>query len=910
MPTITPPKTVFDTLQANWATGTYTLTFRNGVQYIFESVAPNRDLRVPGRVARLARIEDPAGNVLNMTYDGNGRLTNVSDGLQISGRTGLTFTYHPDNRVKDITDWTNRTWAYTYDSNSNLSHVTNPLGETIAYAYQPGTHNLTTITLPEDRDDDGVGDVTTTFQYYQNGKAFLNRNALGQGETLEYDLYRKRTRVTDPRGFVRKYFYDKDGRLNKLIEPDKAILLFEHNTTDGLRFKKSDGLGFTTTYSYRTDRALTGEASDTGGNVTVEQDALGHTMETDYGLFDHPTRIKDKNGNVRTMTYYQITDVLNGAVRGKLQRVSIRMGGVEIPLQDFAYGEGGVLTQTVEYIDAVSPPNTSNTRVTDFTYDPANLNLLETRVSGAGQTIRTTFTYDSLGRKTTETIDRQTSPTNPALMSLTTQFAYDALDRITTLTDPIGNETVTAFDHNGNVTHVTQRFKRADGSVAERVISTKTYDAADRLISDTDVNGATTRFRYDEAGNLIETTDANEHVTRYEYDAMNRRTVVINATGHRTGSVYDLGGRLITRIDPNGKATRLAYDALGRLVKVTDPLGFDTMTTYDPNGNVLTTTDANGTAGLQSTNTDGATVSREYDELNRLILERDAVDGETLYTYDLLGNRTSVTDAEGRRTLFEYDDLGRLVKVSDPLIETPTDHVTTFTYDAAGNVLTRTNRKGDVGRFTYDRLNRLTKAEYLTGTTVAYREDFAYDHFGDRIMVANNEITYTFAYDAKHRVITKTDNRPPSVSTNSLHYTYDAVGNVRTKTDYQGATTNYRYDSANRLVSMQNRDYVEVSYQYDPAGRLLTRILSNGTQTRYGYDDNDRLESLTTAHANGSVVSEETYTRDRMGNILTTTTSEGITSYTYDPLYRLTNADYPGSAHDVSYTYDMPWAIG
>ncbi len=369
-------------------------------------------------------------------------------------------------------------------------------------------------------------------------------------------------------------------------------------------------------------------------------------------------------------------------------------------------------------------------------------------------------------------------------------------------------------------------------------------------------------------------------------------------------SAYDLAGRKIKTIDPNGEITQFGYDNLGRHIKTTDPLGFETEQAFDGNGNLISLTDANATAALQPINNDGATLSRQYDELNRVILERNALNGDTLFDYDLLGNRTSVTDAEGRSTIFTFDDLGRLVTMTDPLIETPTDKVTTLTYDQAGNVLTRTNRKDEVARFTYDDLNRVVKAEYLVSGNVTYQEDFAYDHFGDRIMVKNDDVTYTFAYDTKHRVTTKMDNRPPSVITNSLQYTYDQVGNVSTKTDYQGAITDYRYDSANRLVSMRNPDYVEVSYQYDPAGRLLTRILSNGTTTSYGYDDNNRLVSLKTDHASGSVVGEETYIRDRVGNIQTVTTSEGTTMFTYDPLYRLADAVYPGAGNTYNYTYD------
>ena len=38
-------------------------------------------------------------------------------------------------------------------------------------------------------------------------------------------------------------------------------------------------------------------------------------------------------------------------------------------------------------------------------------------------------------------------------------------------------------------------------------ISVKAYDAADRLISDTDIYGNVTQYAYDATGNLIQTTD-------------------------------------------------------------------------------------------------------------------------------------------------------------------------------------------------------------------------------------------------------------------------------------------------------------------------------------------------------------------------------------------------------------------
>jgi len=65
---------------------------------------------------------------------------------------------------------------------------------------------------------------------------------------MYYDLYRKITRVTDPRGFIRQYEYNADGLMTKLTEPDGGMLRFD-NSADLLRYRKTDALNYATTYS-------------------------------------------------------------------------------------------------------------------------------------------------------------------------------------------------------------------------------------------------------------------------------------------------------------------------------------------------------------------------------------------------------------------------------------------------------------------------------------------------------------------------------------------------------------------------------------------------------------------------------------------------------------------------------------
>ncbi|WP_198363138.1 RHS repeat-associated core domain-containing protein [Thauera sinica] len=216
--------------------------------------------------------------------------------------------------------------------------------------------------------------------------------------------------------------------------------------------------------------------------------------------------------------------------------------------------------------------------------------------------------------------------------------------------------------------------------------------------------------------------------------------------------------------------------------------------------------------------------------------------------------------------------------------------------DEAGNVYEKTNRLAEVTRYSFDTGNRLTRVDYLKDGSA---ETFAFDAAGNRSAAANGAVSYTFQYDVLNRPTAKLDSRGRSLS-----FTYDAAGNLLTKTTYQGSTTHYVYNAANRLVMLRNPDYTQVDYQYDPAGRMLSRVTANGARSTYQYEANGTLTRETQYDAANTLVSDTTYTRDRVGHILTRTDGAGTTTYAYDARYRLKTADYPGATNDEAFTYD------
>lgn len=921
----TSPRAGFDDLVLDSpSAGLHSITFNNGVIYTFDSLGG--DIRVPGTVAVLSQIKDPVGNELNFAYT-NGQLTSITDNIGQTQRTGLTLTYYSSgvnaSRLETVADWTGRVWEYRY-TNGQLSEVLNPLNEsmTYTYAHDPVTDTdlLSEIIHPQSR---GGQQRSMLFNYYENGRAYNYTDQLGNEESLIYDLFRRRTRVTNPRGFVTEHHYDENGALVKLKEPDNGLLLFENNE-DGLRYLKYNALGHATRYSYHTSKEVTGIASDTQGQVTREQDALGHTIDTDYGIFNQPTVIKDKNGNTFTTEYYTASDPQTDAVIGRPHRrlaQTATVNGVthsNVVLEEYTYFPDGNFKQRIQHIDPAQP---TKKRITDYVYTYAadGSYTVTITATGSGQTITTQQSFDALWRLTSSTSTRRTSATDATPLALTTSYEYDDLGRVIRTTDPIGNISETVFDQNGQVSQTLIRYKllpsgnsplhpecTVDPAFPNHhscVQSTNTYDLADRLLSTTDVLGATTTFAYNEMGDVVKITNHLGNSLSYTYDPKGRRTSVTDENGYKVKTEYDLAGRVTSVTDPNKNKITYTYDALGRTKTITSPEGRQTVVDeIDGNGNVIKLRDANGIAETQPLNSEGSSIFNEFDEFNRLRATLNANNEETRYQFDLLGNRTQVIDAESQVTEFVYDDLGRMTQVIDPIIESPNDKTVLMTFDETGNRLTYTDRLGEVTRTTYDSLNRPVLQEYLAdGVTMQHQ----YDQYGDLVSLSHGGSTYTYTYDAAHRLTSKTDSR----DNRTMSWNYDLLGNVIKKTNYQGIPQTFTYNSSNRLISMAAGDpvYLQASYHHDPAGRLLSRILSNGAATTYEYSPDNFLKSIRHIGADGELFEILRFERDEVGNItqrIINGPAPAIIDYQYDPAYRLLNADSSTDAHDRSFTYD------
>ncbi|SHK57531.1 YD repeat-containing protein [Desulfatibacillum alkenivorans DSM 16219] len=178
-----------------------------------------------------------------------------------------------------------------------------------------------------------------------------------------------------------------------------------------------------------------------------------------------------------------------------------------------------------------------------------------------------------------------------------------------------------------------------------------------------------------------------------------------------------------------------------------------------------------------------------------------------------------------------------------------------------------------------------------------------YDDLGRPVAVTDKESSVTtYEYDALNRLVSITDATGATVK-----YSYDLRGNMLSLEDGEGNLTQFEYDKNNRLVKEIRPMGQETSYVYDGRGSLTEKIDAKNQKTVYTYNDADRLAQVQYYESSDwdNAVKTVLFTYDSLGNLLTY--DDGVTSgtYTYDELYRKTNAamDYGLFAKEFSYSY-------
>jgi RHS repeat-associated protein len=771
---------------------------------------------------------------------GRATLVTVSGGYELTTNDQLHYRFDTGGRLTSLLDRNGKGLTLAYDGNGRLSTITDAAARQITLSYDPTSGLLTGVAAPGGR---------SVSYAYTGGRL---------------------SSVTDVAGKVWTYTYEANGFLEKEIDPLQHTLVRNVYGPDGRVTEQYDALNNKTSFAW--DQATqTQTATDARNNTwkdvyannvlqkRIDASAKETTFVRDSAL--NESSVTGPDGKTTTMSYDARGNLTQAVAPASL---------------------GAQKTITYDALNNVTSVTDGRSKVTNYTYD-ANGN--NTSIVHDGVTVAT-YTYNASGQVTSFKNGRD----------YTTSYTYDANGNLESETDPLGNKTTYTYDAAGRtLTRVGPR-GNVQGADPNQYKTSYSYDAAGRTLTETDPLGNVSTYAYDNAGNRTSITDARNKTTGYTYDAANRLLTVTASDTGVTMYSYDAVGNKITEKNPNNQTTTYTYDANNRLASSTTPLGNKTTYTYDASGNLTKQVEPRG--NVTGANPDDYATTSTYDAAGRLLTETDPLGNTTTYTYDAVGNKTSVKDANNHSTSYGYDGLNRLSSVT-----APGGAVTAYTYDAAGNLLTRTDANNHATTYVYDAANRLTTMTLPLSRQWTYEYDAAgnrtkmIDANGNATQIAGDGTT-TYGYDRADR-LTGIDY---SDSTPDVSYSYDVVGNRTQMTDGAGTQT-YAYDAVSRLTNV-TRGTDTFTYTYDLVGSLTRRTYPDGTIIDYTYDNDSRMAAVASGGQSTS------YTYDAAGNITATTlpASNGyIEDRTYDRAGRLTRVKSIKSGStlvDVTYTLD------
>lgn len=296
----------------------------------------------------------------------------------------------------------------------------------------------------------------------------------------------------------------------------------------------------------------------------------------------------------------------------------------------------------------------------------------------------------------------------------------------------------------------------------------------------------------------------------------------------------------VTRALPGPDAvTVFAYDTFGNLTSVTNALGHVvSWSGYNGLGLPARMTDANGTITDYAYDAKGV--------LNSATLYAAGGTRVTSYAYNHDRQLTDIAYADGRVGRLRYNAAGRLISAGNALNE-----FVNFGYSVSTNTETTSSAR---------------KTPSLSGTTP--------------VGVSAGSFSATRKLDSLRRPMQDLGN-----AGQSLTLTYDANGNVKTRTDAAGRITKYDYDAQDRLVKLTAADGGITTYGYSSEGRLAYVQDPRNLRTTYATNGFGDVKSQASPDTGTTL-----YSYDSAGRMSTMTRADGsVTAYAWDLLDRMTS---------------------
>ncbi len=366
------------------------------------------------------------------------------------------------------------------------------------------------------------------------------------------------------------------------------------------------------------------------------------------------------------------------------------------------------------------------------------------------------------------------------------------------------------------------------------------------------------------------------------------------------------------------------FDIAGKLISiklvggVTRTLTYSNGTTGAGGGYVLypdgTPSNVVLPAGLLLSVTDsfGRTMTFGYDAINRVV---DLVDseGKTIkYSYGVSDNLISVTYADNKTRTYVYNESPNISGANLP-------HALTGIVDENGNRF---------ATYKYDNLGRAISTEHdvwiqgnpdpspVEKVSLIYTADSSGAPFSSNVTDALGT-TRTYSFTNILGVVKNTGvTQPCNAGCGAASATsYDANGNVSSRTDFNGNVTNYVYDLSRNLETSRTEAYGTpqartITTQWHPTYRLPTLITEPGKTTTFNYDASGNLLSKTITDTALNQSRTWGWTYNALGQVLTAdgprTDVNDVTTYTY----YTSASNAAGSVHAIGDLATVTNAVG
>ncbi|OCC22946.1 hypothetical protein MB02_14365 [Croceicoccus estronivorus] len=868
-------------------------------------------------------VTGPDGQVTRLDYDAAGQLTAITAPPAYTGATAqqVQFAYDAQGNLVTVTDAEGNTTAYEHDANGNVTRVTDANANVVERTYDSANRLITELAYGS---GEAGANVAHYAQYAYDVEGHLRYAVNGAGQVTEYE-------------------YTAHGELARRVDyPETPYPVGPAAIDEAGMNAWVTGLG---------DLSAARIASYT-------YDARGNrTAVTAYGAADASGNAVSTDGFSATyQTYDQAGQLLSRYRAGELA-------------ENFIYDGLGRLVASTDV----------NGGTTTIVFNDTALTTTVTTAAG--------YTNVSSFNKAGELVSQTGSGANTA--GGTATYAYDANGRLRIVSDATGRTSYTVYDRAGrkvaDVNHlgeiVEYQYDQANRLVAtvrhadvlsagqlaqladpdsdvelsallpvassQDIWNWTIYDDGGRAIESIGSDGSVATFEYDQSDRLVKTTSYLNILSQAQLDALKQTapsTVVLpGASGGDAVArqFYNGAGQIVGTLDGEGYLTEIVYDAAGQKLQ---EIAYATVT------NVAVR--AGGSfAALRETVVGASTVDRTahyvYDGQGQLRFTVDGAGGVRAFAYDSAGRLTTTTEYATRLTLtdFAFDT------VKAAIVSNGADRVSYTVYDASGRAAYAVDAEGGVTGLTYDTSGRVVKsvqfADLYEGATglpsLAEMDGWAANpaHASDTAnRVDRNwysergELLYTvdagnyvrgFVYDAEGRKIGE-NAWPNGVvvadavtvaqvaaaaagagSPIAQSYSYDNAGRLLTSTDGEGFVTRNAYDALGQLVDVYVADgtnkAVRAHYEYDAAGRLVAAYHAYGTSEQVG--------SFYAYDGLGNRISTTdanghttTYNYDELGQVLSATNAlGGVTAYEYDAFGNVVKTTDPKGNATYSY-YD------